>query len=415
MPSERPTVHLRLWNPRQRWRQIWDWIWRSVEVSRWFPHFPLGIGIGLVGLTLLLAGLPGARALLHGQLSFHTLGLLHLVFSGLPYVIIGLAMLLTSVGLLLRSRFSWLIALGLTVLTAVFAIHYTHSLYSAVLGWDVALLIALLLFHRAFNKSSLAAGTLFALASSLLLIIYAVFGTLYLGQQFSPPIRQLSTALYFAVVSMATVGYGDIVPKTAHARLFTVSIIVLGITVFATSLTAIVGPLVSGSLQRIVSEEKHMTRKDHYIIIGNTSLAYNTYRELQKRKQQCTLIFSQPPAQGVFEGADVVVGDANDLDVLKRAGAPEARAVLAMRADDSENAFIVLAVKELGGNVKTVAAINDGKNMDRVRRVQPDIMLAPQVLGGEILAMALSGESVSSDFVLDRLLKFGGAKASAGQ
>ncbi len=394
----------------RRWRQAWDWVWRSVEDSRWFPHLPLGIGVGLVGLSLLLTGLPSISALLHGQLTLHSMGAGHLVLSATT--IIGLAMVLTSAGLLLRSRFSWIIALALMVLTAIFALHFGHSLYSAVLGWDVALLVALLLFHRAFNRSSLAAGTLFALASSLLLIIYAVFGALYLGQQFAPPIRNLATALYYSVVTMSTVGYGDIVPKTAHARLFAVSIIILGITVFATSISAIIGPLVGGSLQRIVREEKHMTRKDHYIIIGNTSLAYNTYRELRKRQQPCTLIFSQAPAQGSFEGADVVIGDANDLDVLKTAGAPAARAVLAMRADDSENAFIVLAVKELGGAVKTVAAINDGKNMDRVRRVQPDIMLAPQVLGGEILAMALSGETVSSDFVLDRLLKYGAAKAS---
>lgn len=394
----------------RRWRQAWDWVWRSVEDSRWFPHLPLGIGVGLVGLSLLLTGLPSISALLHGQLTVHSMGAAHLVLSATT--ILGLAMVLTSAGLLLRSRFSWIIALALMVLTAIFALHFGHSLYSAVLGWDVALLVALLLFHRAFNRSSLAAGTLFALASSLLLIIYAVFGALYLGQQFAPPIRNLASALYYSVVTMSTVGYGDIVPKTSHARLFAVSIIILGITVFATSISAIIGPLVGGSLQRIVREEKHMTRKDHYIIIGNTSLAYNTYRELRKRQQPCTLIFSQAPAQGSFEGADVVIGDANDLDVLKTAGAPAARAVLAMRADDSENAFIVLAVKELGGAVKTVAAINDGKNMDRVRRVQPDIMLAPQVLGGEILAMALSGETVSSDFVLDRLLKYGAAKAS---
>ncbi len=413
-PSSQHHFHLL---PRQPtgWRQVLGWIRRAVDTSHWFPHIPLGVGVGLVGLTLLLAGLPGARAFLHGQIALTTIGVLRLALSGLPSTVIGLAMLLTAVGLLLRSRFSWIIALGLMVLTAVFALHFGHSLYSAVLGWDVALLIALLVFHRAFNRSSLAAGTLFALASSMLLVIYAVFGALYLGRQFSPPIHRLSTALYYAVVTMSTVGYGDIVPKTAHARLFAVSIIILGITVFATSISAIVGPLIGGSLKRIVGEEKHMTRKDHFIIIGNTPLAYNTYRELQKRQKPVTLLFAQPPAPGDFEGADVVIGDANNLEVLKRAGAPEARAVLAMRNDDSENAFIVLAVKELGGSVKTVAAINDGKNLDRVRRVQPDIMLAPQVLGGEILAMALSGESVSSDFVLDRLLKFGGVKAGAGE
>ncbi|MGH9355592.1 MAG: NAD-binding protein, partial [Terriglobia bacterium] len=86
--------------------------------------------------------------------------------------------------------------------------------------------------------------------------------------------------------------------------------------------------------------------------------------------------------------------------------AQEAEAVLAMRADDSENAFIALAVKELKGPAKTVVVVNDSKHMERVKLVQPDIVIAPQVLGGEILAMALSGEQITGDFVMERLLHF---------
>jgi voltage-gated potassium channel len=64
----------------------------------------------------------------------------------------------------------------------------------------------------------------------------------------------------------------------------------------------------------------------------------------------------------------------------------------------------VLAVKELKGKAKTVVAINDCKHVDRIRLVQPDIVIAPEVLGGELLAMVLSGEEVTSDFV-DRFFR----------
>ena len=47
------------------------------------------------------------------------------------------------------------------------------------------------------------------------------------------------------------------------------------------------------------------------------------------------------------------------IEVLREAGAHHAEAVLAMLGDDSENAFAVLAVKELAGTAKTVAAVND--------------------------------------------------------
>jgi len=78
--------------------------------------------------------------------------------------------------------------------------------------------------------------------------------------------------------------------------------------------------------------------------------------------------------------------------------------VLATRADDSDNAFIVVAVKELKGKAKTVVAINDGKHMERIKLVQAGVVIAPEALGGELLAMVLSGEPITSDFRPEALL-----------
>ncbi|MGH9518260.1 MAG: NAD-binding protein, partial [Terriglobales bacterium] len=214
------------------------------------------------------------------------------------------------------------------------------------------------------------------------------------------------TALYYAVVTMGTVGYGDIVPATPHAKLFTVSVIILGIAVFATSVTAVIGPLVTGNLERFMArKEKPMNRSGHFIIAGATPLAFNTYQELKRRQQVVTLILPQP-ASGPAEAdpADVIVGDATSLDILRRANAESAQAVLAMRADDSENTFIALAVKELKGKARTVVIVNDSKHLERVQLVQPDLVIAPQVLGGEMLAMALTGERISADFILNKFL-----------
>jgi voltage-gated potassium channel len=264
------------------------------------------------------------------------------------------------------------------------------------------LLFALLLSYRWFDHTSLAAGTLFAVTSALLLLIYAVFGSLYFGEQFSPPIRDLMTSFYYSVVTMSTVGYGDITPLTPNARLFTVSVMILGLAVFATSVTAIAGPMIA-RLTR--TKEKRMKRSNHFIVVGATPLAYNTYREFKKRNQEVVLVMPQTPVSGDIDPNDLLVGDANSLEILRKAGADQAQAVLAMRADDSDNAFIVLAVKELKGKAKTVIAINDSKHMESIKLVQADVVVAPEVLGGELLAMVLSGEPITSDFVMNRFFR----------
>ncbi len=330
------------------------------------------------------------------------MGMLH----SLPQGIAGLMLFAMAVGLVLRSRLAWVTALLVAVATLAIGWH-TPAYYSrALVVFNGATLLALLLFHRRFDRSSLAAGTLFAVISVLMLLGYAVFGAYVLGGGFAPPIKNLSTALYFSVVTMSTVGFGDIVPTSVDARLFTMSVVILGITIFATSISAIIVPAVSSRMQRLLDgRKKLMPRKNHYVIVGDTPLARNTYRELRARQLPVTVIVDQPPAAAEFSDADVVVGDGSDVETLNQAGASTAIAVLALRGDDSENAFTVLAVKEAGGNPRTVAAVNHGKNMARVRSVRPDMIIAPQVMGGEILAMALNGENLDRETIIERLFK----------
>ena len=390
----------------QRLRLLWRRTAARAAARYWFPHLPLAAALAGAGLLLLSVTIGlGWRAALAGLPS----DLFAVAPANIPYVLLGVAMLGMSIGLAFRSRFSWIIALGLTVSSLVLLVEFGQRRpHPGLVYYDALLLAALIAARRAFDRTSLAAGTLFAITSSLLLLMFAVFGSFYFGQSFSPPIDSLTSALYYAVVTMSTVGYGDITPKTPEARLFTVSLILFGVAVFATSVSAIIAPMMSRSLQRIIAQKgKQMKRSNHYIIVGATPLAFNTYRELKRRQQTVTLILPPGAAAGDdVDQADVIVGDANSLEVLRQADADQAMAVLAMRADDSENAFIVLAVKELKGKAKTVAAINDSKHVERMKLVQPDIAIAPQVLGGELLAMALSGEPINGEFVMDRFLHF---------
>ncbi len=369
------------------------------RVRRWFPHIPLAIAVAFSGAVLLWSVFVVQRGTLFADFPRHILDLRP---SSMPFVLIGVAMLVMSVGLLFRSRLAWIVAILLSAFTVLSAVVTAHRHHGELVTYDAILLIALLLAYRKFNRSSLAAGTLFALTSLLLLLIYGVFGSLYLGQQFTPPITDIEMAFYFAIVTMTTMGYyGN--PLTPEARLFTVSVIILGIAVFATSLTTIVGPVIAHLTTR---KGRNMRHSGHFIVIGATPLAFNTYNELKKRNQDVVLILPSEPEPGVADPSDVIVGEAATLEILRKADADQARAVLAMRADDSENAFIALAVKELKGRAKTVVAINDSKHMDRVKLVQPDMIIAPEVLGGELLAMILNNEPITTEFLMHRFLHY---------
>lgn len=382
----------------ERLRTLWHGVRRTLRMDLWFPQIPLAVLMWLGGVWLLKADV--GRGWQH-DITRILDGSLRMPPRMLPPLLIGSGMLTMALGLLWRSRIAWFMAM-LLVLTAAISTRFGgHAGGYALLAYFLLVLAALLFSYRHFDRASVAASTLFALTSVAMLIMYATFGSYYLGTQYKPAITDLVTALYYAMVTMSTVGYGDIVPLTAEAKLFTVSIIVLGVAVFATSLTAVIAPMVSHSLQRIVSRKgRHMKREKHFVVIGNTALAINTWRELARRGRPVTRLLRKQPDDIDLDEVDVVIGDPGNTDVLRQAGVGRAQAVMAMMDDDSENAFAILAARELGGGARTVAALNDGRHRNRIKLVQPDVVIAPQLLGGELLAMLLTGEEVTSDFVM---------------
>ncbi len=387
-------------------------VYRRGRLDLWFPHVPLAVAVGGAGAFALLPAIRNFFAkFLHLNLN-SMVAALHpisghmpkLILVGVPTAVVGILQILIALGLLARSRLAWLSALLITFVQLILAVHDTIG---SLLTWQIiyitVLLVILLLARDGFKRSSLAAGTLFAVASIILLLVYAVLGSLLLGAGFTPAIATLPDALYFSIVTMSTVGYGDIDPKTPEARLFVISVIVLGLTVFATALTAVIGPVVQNRInQSLGPRRRKMKHVNHFIISGDGPLAHNTARELLGRGESVIVILHE--TTNSFGEAEIVLGDPTELEALRQAGAEHAQAVLALSEDDSENAFVILALKELNTEAKKVAAVSSRRNLERVRRVHPDMILAPSVFGGEVLAMALTEEKIDGDALLKRFL-----------
>jgi voltage-gated potassium channel len=387
----------------------------------WFPQVPISLGVALVSLLHLIPVFDQAIAL---HLHLLTPGsvrqdLVGINLSGISMLSISMFLLVMSVGLWFRSRTAWL----LSIVAAVIGVANLYLLAEMpvaewLFGFDIVLLGSMLASYRTFDRSSLRHGTWVALVAVLALFGYTVLGIYNLGDQFSPNIDTLPEAVYVSVVTMSTVGFGDFTPTTPETRLFMVSIIILSITVFSTAVGATLIPAVMHKFEQIrLGGRSRMTRNDHYIIVGYSTLSSNTYRELLSRHQPVTVILRRQPDSAQLRDTtdiDIVIGDGSDLETLRKAGAEKAKAILALMDDDSENAFIILAAKELKLKARTVAAVNDAKNLNRIRRVHPDMIIAPQVLGGELLTSMLTGEPIDIKNIMDSILGHPGSKNQSG-
>jgi voltage-gated potassium channel len=384
---------------------------RFLHARAWFPHVPLAILVGATGLLqILLTSGSLQRLVASGTHSIISLagGLGIPEIRGAPQEAIGGLLMLVGIGLLWRSRLAWVIALLLGLATVALELSPLSTASRPLEVFSVVLLLLLLASRRSFTRVSLATATLFALVGVLATLGYGVLGSYLLGSGFDPKITNFIDAVYFTVITMATVGYGDIVPRTADARVFTISLVVLGLAVFATSLPAIVAPLIDKRMMNFLQPRRRkMKRASHVIVVGDGPLAQDAVRALATRGLQATAVLARKPDPEADQPEDFIVGDGSDTETLRRVQISEARAVLALSEDDSYTAFVVLAAKELNPGVRTVAAVSDTRNTGRVARTRPDVLLTLPQLGGELLAMALSGEQITADALIGQLLKLG--------
>ncbi|WP_429739046.1 voltage-gated potassium channel protein [Enterovibrio makurazakiensis] len=330
-----------------------------------------------------------------------------------PWFLLGIFLMLNAIGLLFRARIAWAVSIILLLILLAFEWHFFPHL-TKHFYWSFGAIALLMVTSSDFSHSSATAGGIAAFISFIALLFYSTYGALYFGGGFHPQIHDLMTAFYFSMVTMTTVGYGDITPMTESARLFTISVIIAGITVFATSLTTVFGPLIWGGLNKLVKgSPKKMNRKNHYIVCGVSVLATSTIVQLKRRGLDVTVLTSEDEdkfpliEQKMGMKLDMLSGDCTDDALLKTAGIEQSRAILALTDDDATNAFIVLSVKELNLDIHTVVAVNDAKNMNKVKQVKPDVLLSPQLFGSEILASILSGEAIDNDKLLSMLLRSG--------
>ncbi|MBN2856465.1 MAG: NAD-binding protein [Halothiobacillaceae bacterium] len=399
------------WHPRHLYRSIkalGHRLYQRLNMDAWFPHVPIALAVGLSGLLQINQTVHLLRdffALPQETLTQLTGGLSTLAIRGVPHDVIGIVLLIMSMGLLLRSRLAWMVTVLMSLASLILELTPFASQPMALIGFHALVLLLLLSNRGHFQSASLATGTLFSITGIVLTLGFGVVGAYVLGEQFKPIIPDFPTALYFTIVTMSTVGYGDIIPITTQARLFTISLIILGLLVFATSLTAILGPMMNQQIMKLIQpRKKTMLRKDHIIVVGCNPLARNAAKAIEARGLVVTIIWRSQRPECTEVPADLIIGDASDSEILKQAQADTARAILALTDDDSDNAFIILAAKDVNEKIKTVVAVSDAHNMKKIKRVKPDVVLALPLIGAELLAMALSGEEMKVDTLFEQLL-----------
>ncbi|MGA7965202.1 MAG: NAD-binding protein [Gammaproteobacteria bacterium] len=361
------------------------------------PQVPLGLFLILGGAFNILVGThANVFSDLNRTVSQMPVGVSLIALGGGAQIILGAGLVLSGVGLFWRIRVAWTFACLLLMITI--GVNALRAHFGVALIVPSAAFLLLLFFQREFDRYTVFGSVLISFVGVAAVLAYGTFGTYLLGDQFAPKVGNLVSALYFTVVTLSTVGYGDIHPTTVMAQGYTITLVVFGLSVFASAIFSVLGPALSRRFERLLKPSRgHAMKRDHVIIVGAGIIATNTANELVRRHIPFVQVVP-PDKLPPREDQPVVTGDAGDDEVLKQAGIAQANLLIAAQDDDNENAYTSLAAKDLNPQLRVLAVASSRRAIRRLKLARADLVFAPAEVGSRLLANLIEGETLPEAF-----------------
>jgi voltage-gated potassium channel len=202
-------------------------------------------------------------------------------------------------------------------------------------------------------------------------------------------------ALYMTVITLTTVGYGEVRPLTRVGRAYTMVLMLAGIGVMFYLITGLARIIVEGEIRDALGKRKLQRDiqklHDHYIICGFGRIGEIIARQLKSHHVPFVILENKPELVAGLEdlGYHVLVGDATKEEVLLEAGIERAKGLIAVVSSDANNVFITLTARSLNPHVFIVARAAESGSGRKMLRAGADRVESPYELGGIKMAEAI--------------------------
>jgi voltage-gated potassium channel len=225
--------------------------------------------------------------------------------------------------------------------------------------------------------------------SFTLLVLIVLVGTLgYAGIQG----WGLLDSLFMTVITLTTVGFGEIHPLTDTGRIFTILLIISGMIVVAVIVAEFTRFLVEGEIRSYMDRRQTKRAieklKDHYIICGYGRIGSVIAHELHEHNVPFVVVDLSPEKidEIAKKGYPTVNGNSVDEDVLLAAGITRAKGLIAAVGSPADNVYITISAKALAPHISVMGRAHDETAEKRLRSAGADQVVCPYSIGGRRMA-----------------------------
>ncbi len=211
-------------------------------------------------------------------------------------------------------------------------------------------------------------------------------------------------AAYMTVITLSTVGYGEVWPQSPAGKLWTIGVITVGIATVSVAVTSLIALFISGDL-RLAREKKKMHNsvgklRQHTILCGYGRMGSMVAEDLKAAGKSVVIIEARSVMTDELkmDGYYYVIGDATAETTLLEAGLAHAADLVAMLPHDADNVFITLTARALQPDLTIIARAEQPSTESKLLRAGATRVVCPQQIGANRIASVLLRPNVA-DFI----------------
>jgi voltage-gated potassium channel len=207
------------------------------------------------------------------------------------------------------------------------------------------------------------------------------------------PNASVQTSLYWAIVTLSTTGYGDVVPTSGAARTMT-AVLLFGQIFLSGYLVSVIAATVIDESQKAALGTLGTDMHDHIVVLGYSAVGRAAVRELLIQEQACAVVCERPEdvpnvrAMGKSSELFVTYGPAAELDILRRVNVARAHSIIICTADDATNMIASLNVRAIAPTARVVVSVGRSELRETLRTAGVTYVASPSDMGGRLCASA---------------------------
>ncbi|MCX5870422.1 MAG: potassium channel protein [Deltaproteobacteria bacterium] len=238
-----------------------------------------------------------------------------------------------------------------------------------------------------------------ALIMLVAILSFGTFGYMFIEHS------NFMDSLYMTMITISTIGYGEVFPLDTKGRIFTMVLILVGVGFVMFMFSKITEAVVGGELRaiygRLNMKKKVLGLSDHYIICGFGRIGRVICDLLKEADKPFVVIENDPEV--IEELAELnylfLDGEASSDDILLQAGVERAKGLISVVSTDADNVYITLSARGLNNDLYIMARSSgtDGGET-KLLRAGANRVISPYYIGAYRMAQQILRPTVT-DFI----------------